>query len=228
MRSAVLLALLVSLACDKPPEDVPVAEVETKTTPPVKKPDPVLPSGGIGNIQQSHDLVAREIEKCEKALEANEPVERRIAADLLKNVEYLIKVTEIAIRQDAALGLKDKHARMVTRQAEIRQSWVEAEQEVAHMRNVLDGVAKGTDTVPEGFTEAEIRDRLGDWLELARARKEELETFNAEMAKVEEILQLPPEQIPAATETLFSRELEDLKVLKDRAARVLAKATDPQ
>lgn len=227
--TGLILACLVPLACDRPtPDPAPPKRGAAQAEPKEEKRDPVLPTTGIERIQESHDLLAREIAKCEEILQEGGRVERRIASQLLRGVENLITATEIAVRQDAYFGLKNRHARMVSKQAEMRQAWVEAEQEIAHMREILDSAAAGTGTIPEGFTEAEIRDRLGDWQETARKRKEELEAFNKEMAKVEEILQLPPDRIPAASETLFSRELEDLKLLRERAAKVLAKATDPE
>ena len=87
------------------------------------------------------------------------------------------------------------------------------------MQTLLDNHKKGVDALPAGFTEAEITDRLDDFREAARKLDKEWEDLRAQMAKKEELLKL--DVIPPQGETLFTKELTELRRTRMRVEALL-------
>ena len=92
-------------------------------------------------------------------------------------------------------------------------------EEIQEVRGIL-GDAEAGGRIPEGFTEDELRDRLGDLEETLRKQRQAIEEYETEMRKVEDVIasgkfEPPPEG------TVFTQELEALRKTLDRAKALL-------
>jgi len=224
MRRIGLLLLLAAAACDRtPPAKSQPNDVGASAKSPATDDPEALPPTGITHIQKDHDRVGRLIAEWEEKVEAGKPVERRLVEQAVSLVDKLIIAAEIGAREDNYQSTHMRRARMITKSSKLRQDWREALAEIAAMKKMLEDDAKGVAPIPEGFTEPEIKDRLGDWQEKARKAKEALDEHLAELKEVEDALRGSKGDLPQPEETLFTREVEDLKALKRRAEELLAK-----
>jgi hypothetical protein len=76
-----------------------------------------------------------------------------------------------------------------------------------------------TGELPAGFTEAEIKDRLSDFQKAATKLEGDWKDLRGQMAKKEELLKL--DVIPPQGETLFTKELTELKRTRKRVEALL-------
>ena len=76
-----------------------------------------------------------------------------------------------------------------------------------------------TNNLPAGFTVEELKDRIGDFKEQGRKIDKDWDEVKAAMKKKEELLKL--EEIPSQGETLFTKELAELKETRKRVEALL-------
>lgn len=173
------------------------------------KPPPESPTTGISQIQKMHDELKEDIAVQEARVKAGQPAEARLVRGQLTGLDILIRSTEMAIGLDTRQTVQREHAILRQKESRIIKARNEAYAEVLEMQQAIDNEA-----LPAGFTEAEIKDRIGDFKEQGRKLDKEWEELRAAMAKKEELLKL--RVIPPQGETLFTKELAELKLTRKR------------
>ena len=214
------LILCVVAACNREPTAVTVerSDGSRKTT---EKPPPVAPTTGISQIQKGHDEIRREIAKVEKELEGGQRPQVWLVEQQVKLVDNLIVATERAIKEESRMQVRHSHGRLRKQESQLIERRTEVSTEIQEMRRLLDESAKGVGKIPAGFTAAELKDRLGDFQEMARELTKRQDELRAEMRRKEALLR--EETIPPQEETLFTRELEALVVTKKRVEALRAR-----
>ncbi|MHC4550361.1 MAG: hypothetical protein ACYTEZ_16455 [Planctomycetota bacterium] len=222
MSRLLILALVCLAACDreKEPQDLAGGLRDPAPPPTARKPDPVSPPTGYPALKQSHDSLREEIERAEEALQQGRPPEARLVKQQVRLIDNLIVATERAIREEARQGVQHTHALLQQQHGKLHQKRSEVWAEIAEMEQILAEARKGAGAgVPPGFTEAEIRDRLGDFREMARKIEQDLDELRARLQKQEDLLKL--ETIPPQGETLLTKELEALRESRQRLEALL-------
>ncbi len=178
------------------------------------KPPPESPTTGISQIQKMHDDLKEDIAAQEARAKAGQPVEERLVRGQLTGLDILIRSTEMAIALDTRQTMQREHAILRQKESRIIKGRNETYREILEMQQAID-----TNNVPAGFTVEELRDRIADFKEQARKLEKEWDEVKAAMRKKEELLKL--EEIPAQGETLFTKELAELKETRKRAEALL-------
>lgn len=215
-----LLALLLLgvVACDgkkgKPGKPTPGGN-----TVKAKKPPPESPTTGISQIQKLHDELKEDILVQEKRVAGGQPAEQRLVRGQLTGIDILIKSTEMAIGFDTRQTLQREHAVMRQSESRIIKARNETYGEVLEMQKLLQDHREGVGKLPAGFTEPELVDRLGDFKEAGSKLDKEWEEVRAQMAAKEKLLRL--DVIPPQGETLFTKELAELKLTRKRVEALL-------
>jgi hypothetical protein len=173
------------------------------------KPPPESPTTGISQIQTMHDELKEDIAIQEARVKGGQPAEARLVRGQLTGIDILIRSTEMAIGLDTRQTVQREHAILRQKESRIIKGRNEAYAEVLEMQRAID-----TDTLPAGFTKEEIQDRIGDFKEQARMLEKDWEEVRAAMRKKEELLKL--EVIPPQGETLFTKELAELRLTRKR------------
>lgn len=179
-----------------------------------QKPPPESPTTGISQIQKMHDDLKEDIAAQEARVKAGQPAEERLVRGQLTGLDILIRSTEMAIALDTRQTMQREHAILRQKESRIIKGRNETYAEILEMQQALD-----TNNVPAGFTPDELRDRIGDFKEQARKLEKEWDEVKAAMKKKEELLKL--EVIPPQGETLFTKELAELKETRKRAEALL-------
>ena len=218
-RLCLLVLLLLGVAaCDgnkgKSPKRPPGGN-----TAKVKKPPPEAPTTGISQIQKLHDELKEDIAVQEKRVAGGQPAEQRLVRGQLTGIDILIKSTEMAIGFDTRQTIQREHALLRQNESRIIKARNETYGEVLEMQRMLEDHKKGTGDLPAGFTEAEIMDRLGDFMEAGRKLDKDWEDVRQKMAAKEQLLKL--DVIPPPGETLFTKELAELKITRQRVEALL-------
>jgi hypothetical protein len=168
------------------------------------RPPPESPTTGISQIQKMHDELKEDIAEQEARVKAGQPAEERLVRGQLTGIDILIRSAEMAIVLDTRQTMQRQHAILRQKESRIIKARNEAYAEVLEMQRAIQN-----DALPAGFTKEELEDRIGDFQETARKAEKEWETVRAAMRKKEELLKL--DNIPPQGETLFTKELEELK-----------------
>jgi len=210
--SLLAITLLCVSACngDRDPKKNPGGK-----TAPVAKPAPESPTTGISQIQKMHDDLKEDIAEQEKRVKAGQPTEQRLVRGQLTGLDILIRSTEMAIVLDTRRTVQLEHGLLRQKESKLIRGRNETHTEIAEMEKLLADHTKGVGALPAGFTEAELKDRLGDFREKAQEIEKEREDVRGEMRKREELLKL--DVIPPQGETLFTKELTELKLTRKRA-----------
>jgi hypothetical protein len=213
MHRALIPALvLLALACDKEPATGGAKTTSAKPVPP--KPPAVLPTTGNPKIRAMREDIVEEVNKAEKDLANGTKPQAHLVANWKKGIDYLIAASELAVKNEAEDAVRSSHALLRARQSEIDKQRNDLAEGILEIQRYLDEIARGVGKAPEGFTEDELKDRLGERQEQARALEKEEDEVRAQMQEKEDLLTKgnPPPQ----SETLHTHELEALKELKAR------------
>jgi len=179
------------------------------------KPPPEAPTTGISQIQNLHDELKEDIAVQEKRVAGGQPAEQRLVRGQLTGIDILIKSTGMAIALDTRQTMQREHAILRQKESRVIQARNETYGEVLEMDAILKNHEEGVGALPGGFTEAEIKDRRGDFLEAGRKLDKEWKELRAAMEKKETLLKL--DVIPPQAETLFTKELKELQRTRKRA-----------
>ncbi len=215
MRRALLpILLLLSLACDK--ENKPQAKGGGKTVPPA-----VLPTTGNPRIREMREDLVEEVERAEKDLDSGTKPAPYLVSNWKKGVDHLITAARLAIQSEADEAVRRGLAALQEKQAVLDKSRNDLAEEILEIQGYLDGIQNGAGKPPEGFTEDELKDRLGERQEQARALEKEEDGIRARMKEKEDLLAQgkPPPQ----GATLHTHELEALVELKARIEKLDAR-----
>ncbi|MHC4164572.1 MAG: hypothetical protein ACYTDU_01025 [Planctomycetota bacterium] len=206
------LTLLCVAACNGDRDATTIVDPGKSAT--VAKPAPESPTTGISQIQKMHDELKEDLTEQEERVKRGQPAEQRLVRGQLTGIDILIESTELAIVQDTLRMLRREHGLLRQKESKIIRARNENYAEVAEMETILANHANGLGSIPAGFSEAELKDRVGDFKEAVRKLEKEWEEVRAEMKKKEELLKL--DVIPPQGETLFTKELAELKLTRLR------------
>jgi hypothetical protein len=181
---------------------------------PAPKPAPESPTTGISQIQKMHDDLMEDIAEQEKQVKAGRPAEQRLVRGQLTGIDILIRSTEMAIVLDTRRTVQLEHGLLRQKESKLIRARTETHVEIAEMEKLLADHKKDAGSLPAGFTEAELTDRLGDFREQAQKIEKEREEVRRAMRQKEDLLKL--DVIPPQGETLFTKELEELKLTRKR------------
>ncbi len=210
MRRALPLILLLPFACDK--EARPKAAVAAANTAPPKPPQ--LPTTGHPRIREAREGILEEVERAEQDLKSGTKPPAHLVANWKKLVDNLVAATELAIKNEAAETARRSLGTLREQQAVLDKRRSDLAEGIIEIQRYLDEIARGIGKPPEGFTEDELKDRLGKRQEEARALEKEEDALRAKMQEQEDLLTKgnPPPQ----GETLHTHELQALKELRAR------------
>ncbi len=210
MRRALPLILLLPLACDQ--EAKPKVAVGRANNAPPKPPQ--LPTTGHPKIREARESILEEVERAEKGLEGGTKPPAHLVANWKKAVDNLIAATELAIRNEVAETARRSLATLREQQAVLDKRRNDLAEGMLEIQRYLDEIARGIGKPPEGFTEDELKDRLGERQEEARALEKEEDEIRTRMQEQEELL-VKGDFTPKG-ETLHTHELAALKELRAR------------
>jgi hypothetical protein len=219
-RASLLLVLVALLAACKP-DDKPKTPPKTGNgggTPAVKH-EPESPPGGITMIQDAHDDLVREIEKQEARKQSGEGVDTRLLQNQIKLIDNLVTACEIAVRNEAEQIVRKRYAQMRAEFGRMHAELGTLGEEILEVSGILED-AKAGGRIPEGFTEDELRDRLGDLKQSVARKQAAIEEYKDELRKYEDVIASENFQ-PPADGTVFTQELEALRKTRDRAKALL-------
>jgi hypothetical protein len=217
-RLSWLLLLLPVTACD----DTPKAGTGPRT-PVAPKPDTpaALPTTGTPKLREMREGILEEVVRMEKELEEGKAPARDGLERAKKGLSIVETAARQAVAQEAEQTLRVRHADLRTRHAEIVKERVDLFEGIGEIETFLSEIERGVGKPPEGFTEDELKDRLGELRlkagELDKAEAE-LRTQSEEMEKV-----LKSGEIPPPGETLLTQELEAVEELRARVERLEAR-----
>ena len=181
---------------------------------PAAKPAPESPTTGISQIQKMHDDLMEDIAEQEKQVEAGRPAEQRLVRGQLTGIDILIRSTEMAIVLDTRRTVQLEHGLLRQKESKLIRARNETYGEIAEMEKLLDDFKKDAGSLPAGFTEAELKDRLGDFRKKAQEIENDREEVRRAMRQKEDLLKL--DVIPPQGETLFTKELKELQLTRKR------------
>ena len=204
------VAAFVGCADDGSPK---VPEKKPEKTPIEKKPEHVADPTGLPQIQKAYDMWAKIVAAEEKKKKPDRS--KRTAEQAVRGCEFLIKVLQISIKEDAKFSAKFRHADMRRDLTHLRREKRVLLHETDEINAILHDADKKVAPIPAGFTRAELEDKLTDikkaMAKLDERLKEHLETMTA-LEKA-----LNSGATPEQGETLAKRELAAVLALKKRA-----------
>jgi len=210
-----VLLLLAAFACDKDPDKAQAGKAGGATkeaTPP--KPPP-LPTTGSPKIRELREEILGDIEGMEKDLDAGKQPEKRFLDAARKNIDNLLTATRMAVDLEAVESVRREHAMLNTRQAALDKARSDLAAGIVEIQGILDRVQRGVDKPPEGFTVDELKDRLGQRQEQARALEKEDAELRSLMQEKEDLLNKGGKIEPQGPSVL-THEMEAAQELKTR------------
>jgi chromosome segregation ATPase len=218
MRRALLPLLLLLAACGNDAPKTHAGAAASGETP--KKPPPVYPTTGSPAIRDTRTGLTEEIERAEKDLLDGKRPPAHLLYGWNQLAHNLIVAAERAVKEEAAQAARSEISALRERQGQIDKARNDLGAAMLELSRYLDEVRAGG-RPPEGFTEDELKDRLGTRQEEARAlEKEEAELRERLKAREERLAegQPPAPQGP----TRLTHELEALRELKARIEKLEA------
>lgn len=211
LRALPLILLLLSVACDK----------KAKPEPAPKPKKPVVPATtGNPRIRGMREDLLEEVEKAEKEMEGGKMPERRFVDEWKKGADNCIMAAQIAADAEAVLAVQHDLTTLRQKQAELDRKRTDLGEGIAVIKGYLGEMERGGKP-PEGFTEGELKDRLGGKQEEARALEKEDEELRTRLEEKEGVL--AQGKVPPQGETLNTHELEAAKELKARVEALEAR-----
>jgi hypothetical protein len=184
-----------------------------------QKPPPEAPTTGISQIQKLHDELKEDIAVQEKRVAGGQPAEQRLVRGQLTGIDILIKSTEMAIVLDTRQTTQREHAILRQKESKIIRARNETYNEILEMNTILDNHEKAGGALPAGFTVEELKDRRADFQKAGKKLDEDWKELRAAMAEKEKLLKL--DVIPPQGETLFTKELTELRRTRERVEALL-------
>jgi len=217
MRRALPLLLLLPFACD---QEAKSKTAVARTNPGPPKP-PQLPTTGNPKIREMREGILEEVERAEAALQGGTKPAAHLVANWKKGIDNLIAATQLAITNEAAETARRSLASLREQQAVLDKRRNDLAEGMLEIQRYLDEIARGIGKPPEGFTEDELKDRLGERQEQARALEKDEDELRSKMQEQEDVLTKGPVAPPG--ETLHTHELDALKELRVRIDALAAR-----
>jgi hypothetical protein len=218
MRRLACLLLLLFAACD----DDPAGPTRGESPTPKPATPPTLPTTGTPKLREMREGIAEEVLRMEKALAEGKtpaPDGIRRAKDGLAKLDVAVRM---AVALEAEQTLRVRHADLRNDQAEIVKQRADLFEGILEIEKFLSEMERGVGKPPEGFTEDELKDRLGE-LRLKATELDKAEAdLRAQSEKMEELLK--GKEIPPQGETLLTQELAAVDELKARVAALEARS----
>ncbi|MGH7163623.1 MAG: hypothetical protein ACREID_09070, partial [Planctomycetota bacterium] len=120
-----------------------------------------------------------------------------------------------AVREEARRSVEGAHGRLRRQESELLATRNMVTVEIAEITKTVSEVERGTGSVPEGHTIAELQDKLGDLRGALRKLEADHTGLRSAMAEKEKLL--AQEAVEPPEETLLTRELASLEALLKRA-----------
>jgi hypothetical protein len=214
----ILLCLLLA-SCDKEPSAGRTAATRTGQEAVPGKP-PVLPTTGGPVIRKDRLDLALEIDRAEKDLESGTKPPAHLAYAWKQKIEYLLTAARQAVEKEAIETVRGDLSTLRDKQGALDKARTDVGQAIQTIQQYLAEIEAGGKP-PEGFTEDELKDRLGTRMEEARALEKEEAELRERMQQKEDLL--AKGDIPPQGPTVHTQELEALKELKARIDKLDAR-----
>ncbi len=216
-RVWIFLALSLTAACD---EYTPTSG-DTATKPPTDKVKEVVSAvTGISKIQDHHEDLKAEIAKAEAAKGTGKPSPEWMVRNQLKGVDQLIQACERARLEEARQRTKFSADKMLADQGKLHKKRGELFEERKEIEGTIQAARLGTGKIPRGFTEAELRDRVGDIALKIKEIEKEIDSMQQRLLGAKDAVENDNYDFG---DSLFTRELDELKKTRKRATRLLEK-----
>ena len=164
--------------------------------------------------------ILEEVEKAEKEMEGGKMPERRFVDEWKKGADACITAAQIAVDAEAVLAVQHDITTLRQKLAELDKKRTDLGEGIMEIKGYLGEIERGGKP-PEGFTEGELKDRMGERQEEARALEKEDEELHARLKEKEDLL--AQGNVPPQGETLNTHELEAAKELKARVEALEAR-----
>ena len=204
----ILLALLTACGDPQASPKAPVATVKSGTA----KKEVVAATTGISVIQRDHDDLRNDVGALEKK-KAEEITAIEITR-LRKRAGYLFIAIDRAMKEEAKSMARARAGRLRRQWTTRRTQEAELRDEIRTIKEMVTNARKGAAELPEGYTETELLDTVGDNELKVKRLVEEREELRKELAAAEALMQQP--EIPPQGETMFNRERAELEKTKAR------------
>jgi len=222
-----LFSAILLVACgpdsDKPPVTDPGTQPDKTTAEPKTGTAPVT---GSPMFREVTEAIGRDVQALEKRGRPTEVAElaafEREVGMTIKHVEVTLLALDVSIVAESRQIAEKNHKALLLKRTGVDKIIDGTWREITEIRDLLKASAKGTDEIPPGFTEDELKDRLADLEEVVRTQRGKLIEINNELdvwAKVIDSKETPPEQ----GATTLTQERDILEGLRKRARKLLEK-----
>jgi len=213
MRLLLLTTLLVGLAaCGDDSGKTPTGG-QKNPAPTIDNPPPLAPTGAP-RIQSMRQDLFETVARMEQEVDEGRMPERRLFDELKRGIDVLTQATERAIAEEARQLVEHDLASLRVQQGELAKRRVDLVDGIREVSTMVDEIRRGVGRPPEGFTEDELKDRLGELQEQARALDKEDEEIRARMTEKEKLL--AGDTVPPQGRTRYTDELDAIKELRAR------------
>ena len=215
MMTRTLLLCAALAACG---ESKPAAPATSDTPLPTRgTDDPAeikVPTTGVTQLQGSHDAVRRELKHLEARKADGKPLNAAVVKSQIELVDQLIVAAKLAIDAEAMKQFRTRVGKMRQDYRNLELENQEISNEIREIKLMLEGARKGVEQLPEGYTETELMDRVGELEVKVGKIREQKEEFAVELSEQEALLanQTPP----PLGDSIWTRELADLKETRAR------------
>jgi hypothetical protein len=138
----------------------------------------------------------------------------------LRHIDVTLQALAVSIAAESKQIVEASHTALLQKRRVIDKEIDGRWRDITEIRDLLQSAAKGTDSIPAGFTEDELKDRRSDLEAEVRALTEKRNELNTELQRLIDILK-SDEPAPDQGATTLTEERDVLKALKARAEKLL-------
>ena len=221
MLPLVLCALIACGDSDKTTEPV------KGTTPPNKQVEEAPAAvTGAKVFQRDAEAIAADLRRLEKHGRPTDQTElakfEREVMLRINHIDLTLRALAVSIKAESRQIVEKSHAILSGQKGELRKKMDTVHREILEIQTILAKKAKGEGELPPGFTEDELKDRIGDLeKEMAKLEDEEKDV-NAKMDEKAEMLNSG--EIPEQGDTVLTKEREVFQSLRERAVKLQQKS----
>ena len=173
-----------------------------------------MPTTGVTQLQGSHDAVKRELKHLEARKADGKPVNATIVKSQIELVDQLIVAAKLAIDAEAMKQFRTRVGKMRQGYQKLELENQEISNEIREIRQMLEGAEKGVEQLPEGYTQTELMDRVGELEVKAEKIREQKKEFAVVLSEQEAML--AKETPPPLGDSMWTRELAELQETRAR------------
>ena len=221
-----LLPALLLIACGQDSDPTPEKEGQSGGTSSSAEPKTGnAPVTGSPVFRKDTEAIARDIGLLEKAGRPSEDDKlaafKRDVRMKINHIDVTLAALEVSIAAEAKQIVETKHGTLLTQRRDLDKQIDGKWREITEIRELLSAADKGTDSIPAGFTEDELKDMRSALEEQVRALREKRDELNVELQKFVDMLN-GGATFPSQGDTTLTKEREILLALKKRAEKLLA------